>query len=224
MFRFNSAMALIQKKLLSSSPPPKEKQNTSFSFHSIRVSHSVYKKLRAMRKSLLLSANSPISFNYTINFLLLTQEKYDQLKQKYDQLKQKLDTMVEAENQYLKSLLKQSLQKPQIYGMVPSGTPTVGLTPPPSSSTPRQGPPRSPLKILNYKAPDTGNLKNDYQKEIKQIFCGSVLKPSEIVQTTKPAHLSSSIKEIDETFYVPPIDAISTAKHFQEMDSIMASS
>ncbi|WP_457557088.1 hypothetical protein [Candidatus Harpocratesius sp.] len=76
-------------------------------------------------------------------------------------------------------------------------------------------------KIPHYKEPNTGNIKNDYKKEITQIFKGNILKPSEIIQTTKPKHHLSKINEIDENFFIPLIDQISTAKQFKKSESSM---
>ena len=82
-------------------------------------------------------------------------------------------------------------------------------------------PPSLPKKP--FRAPNTGNLRNDYVKEIQQIFTGSPLKPSSIISTTMPKHAESGIHEFTEDFEIPVIDLISTAKKFHKAQELSIS-
>ena len=75
-------------------------------------------------------------------------------------------------------------------------------------------PPTPPKPLKEYLPQETGNLKQDYIQEIKQVFTGEIRKPSEIAQATKPQFHDHVIKTLDDLFIVPEIETISTAKSF----------
>jgi len=59
-------------------------------------------------------------------------------------------------------------------------------------------PPSPPLLRLQYKPKDTGDVRQDYVNEVKQVFTGEVRKPSEILQLTQPKHKDAEVVEITE--------------------------
>ncbi|XEO76544.1 hypothetical protein WKT22_01568 [Candidatus Lokiarchaeum ossiferum] len=139
-----------------------------------------------------------------------------------DEIK-KLQQKSKEDNEFLKELLLKALEVPKIPQMIPMNysqfTPPINANPSysttQSSFTPPPPPPSKQSKPpQSYQAPNTGNLKKDYIQEIQQIFTGDILKPSQIVQTTKPRHLEHEVEEISDNFDIPPIDIISTAKNF----------
>jgi len=66
------------------------------------------------------------------------------------------------------------------------------LAPPPNP------PPTPPQLRLQYKPKDTGDVRQDYVNEVKQVFTGEVRKPSEILQLTQPKHKDAEVVEITE--------------------------
>ena len=90
------------------------------------------------------------------------------------------------------------------------------FTPPP----PPPAPQLKPKFRIPYIPRDTGDLKKDYVHEIKHIFTGEVLKPSEIMETTKPKHSQSEVVEFTDNFEIPAIIAISCAKNFPTRQNV----
>ena len=84
------------------------------------------------------------------------------------------------------------------------------LAPPPNP------PPSPPLLRLQYKPKDTGDVRQDYVNEVKQVFTGEVRKPSEILQLTQPKHKDAEVIEITEV----PLLIASTEAGFYDVKKI----
>ena len=212
-----------QKELIDSLPD-KESKDAQFPIseqkpkrkaRSIAVHQHTYRELKDIQKALAQETHHKTSINDILQMLLQKTSEVETLKTALLQKDQEYIAEIKKDRAFLKDLLLKSLasnQQPQIifpnpqmqnasFGYAPTG-------PPPPL------PPSLPKKP--FRAPNTGNLRNDYVKEIKQIFTGTPLKPSSIISTTLPKHAKRGIHEIDDAFEIPMIELISTAKKFQK--------
>jgi hypothetical protein len=214
----------VQKKLCSHEPrkrperekSPKSKQKVK----SIAVHQHTYLELKEIQKTLAKETHHKTSLNDILQTLLLKTKELDALKTVLLQKDQEYITEIKKDREFLKDLLMKSMasnQPPQIvfpYSQMQNtsfGGVSAGPPPPP----PARFLPKKP-----YRAPNTGNIRNDYVKEIKQIFTGTPLKPSSILSTTLPKHAESDIHEICDDFEIPMIDLISTAKKFSKSQEL----
>ena len=211
----------IQKKLGDSLPreesdnaqSQKLEQGSKRKARSIAVHQHTYRELKEIQKALAQETHHKTSINDILQNLLQKTAEVEVLKTALLQKDQEYIAEIKKDREFLKELLVKSLasnKQPQIVVPYPQMQPPYGSThagpPPPLPSLPKKP----------YRAPNTGNIRNDYVKEIKQIFSGTPIKPSSIITTTLPKHAKSDIHEIDDAFEIPMIELISTAKKFQK--------
>lgn len=207
--RKKSKTSSLKGKSKKNETKPTKKLNRKLDFYDpiLKISKQMDSGIKSHSKEIVL-----------IKSILEQKKEVANLKEEIAKLQQKS----KADNEFLKELLLKALDTPKMPQMIPmsypqfipplnsnqlNSIPQPNLAPPP--------PPKRKIKPpLNYKPPNTGNLKNDYVREIQQIFSGDILKPSQVVQTTKPKHLEHEVEEINENFEIPSIDLISTAKNF----------
>lgn len=218
-------MEYIQKKLGEALPreesdkaqSQKSEKKSKRKARSIAVHQHTYLELKEIQKALAQETHHKTSINDILQTLLQKTAEVEVLKTALLQKDRDYIAEIKKDREFLKELLVKSLasnKQPQIVVPYPQMQPPYGRT--------NAGPPPPPpsLPKIPYRAPNTGNLRNDYVKEIKQIFTGNPIKPSSIITTTLPKHVNSDILEIDENFEIPMIDLISTAKKFQKTQQL----
>ncbi|MHA1819130.1 MAG: hypothetical protein ACTSU2_16400 [Promethearchaeota archaeon] len=166
----------------------------------ITIDGNVYKTLSKIRNDMSKKLGGRITFNMVIQTLIHDRIDLENMKKEFEQLKQEMDETQE----YIKNMLELALQTPKTLPSVIAATgyiPTANLSGntqiPPSPPSPPKPPKAAIPKKLNYVPPKTGDLKRDYVVEIKQLFTGTILKPSEILKITKPKHMNSKINFIE---------------------------
>lgn len=112
------------------------------------------------------------------------------LKKRINELE---DESKEDKNAFREIALNNSKTPIMIPAQNPNMIQNVMLNPPGTLPPP----PPKPKQLTSYKAPNTGDLKKDYQKEVKTIFTGEILKPSEIIETTQPKFKETPVEYID---------------------------
>ncbi len=221
----------LTNKLIKTSKSKKKKAlNKRSKAHSKEKANSIstdqkrrldfYDPLLQIKKKVEQSLRNTDKETLLLNSLVQKNKEVDDLKSAIKALQQKSSD----DNQFLKDLLLKSLETPKMPQMMPPMYPQYlqpmtstfaqnnqqpGFSPPPPPP-----PKKKAVMPPNYKPPNTGNIKKDYVNEIKQIFSGEILKPSQVLQTTKPKHIEQEIEEFNEAFDIPSIELISTAKNF----------
>jgi len=160
---------------------------------SVRVTDEVHLKLQSIMQSYSIKTLGG-AINYAINQLFLTEEeKGKDDSSLINNLKKQIKVYKEMVEFYQKLELERAKHPIQI---ITSNSSTSNT---PIPSTPKlKVPPRPPIKYKN-----TGNIKKDYQTEIKKVFSGDTLKPSDILNITQPKHKNSDIKQLDEDAEIP---------------------
>ncbi len=173
---------------------------------SVSVDGQVYNAIKHMKETMSQKSHGRFTFNMVIQSLLHDHVDLQNLKSELNLIKKEM----EDTQTYLKDMLKLALtnSKPQVQYIPISGQSFPTPSPPPA-------PPRGPPKKINYKPPNTGNLMKDYVKEIKQLFKGDILRPSDVAGITKVKHINSKVKELQEDCLIPDIELVSVAKNFQ---------
>lgn len=168
---------------------------------SISVHSDIYLTLRKMRTEMQEALGGRVTFNMVIQRLL--NEHVDLLNVR-GELKEIKSEAEETQN-YIKQMLRLALETKSPLS-INSNQPVL------------HEPPRPPeikkVKRKEYRAPSTGNLKRDYVQEISHLFTGEILKPSDVLNITKPEHQNGRIEEITDDTTVPDIFERSTARRF----------
>jgi hypothetical protein len=176
---------------------------------SISIDGQVYNTIKHMKDTMSQKSHGRYTFNMIIQSLLQDHVDLQNLRSELTLIKKEM----EDTQTYLKDMLKLALtnSKPQVQYIPLSGQSLATPSPPPVSSC-------VPPKKINYNAPNTGNLMRDYIKEIKQLFTGKILKPSDVVGITNVKHKDSKVKELEENCLIPDIELVSVAKHFKPIE------
>lgn len=217
-------MKYIQRNLFNEPVLKQKESSIKKRVHTIQVSAENFLELQRLRDEQAQEVGCRGSYNMAITYLLALQTKYDLLLEKFKNIEDVHQQSLQQENQFLREVVLHSVQTPKTLSNQDLQYPSPNQQP--RSLTPPHPPGAPPIRcsppkpIHNYSPPNTGNIKKDYQKEIAQVFTGNILKPSDIIQTTKPKHINTNIHEIEEDFCVPPIDVISTAKRFHSEDAV----
>ncbi|MHA1111613.1 MAG: hypothetical protein ACTSRE_10960 [Promethearchaeota archaeon] len=174
---------------------------------SVSIDGQVYKTIKHMKDTMSQLSHGRFTFNMVIQSLLQDHMDLQNLRSELTLIKGEM----EDTQSYLKEMLKLALtnSKPQVQYIPVTGQPLAAPPPP--------APPRGPPKKINYKSPNTGNLMKDYVKEIKQLFKGDILRPSDVAGITKVKHKDSKIKELEEDSLIPDIELVSIAKNFKSI-------
>lgn len=172
---------------------------------SISLDGQVYNTIKHMKDTMSKTSHGRITFNMVIQSLLQDHMDLQNLRSELALIKKEM----EDTQSYLKEMLKLALMNSKQQVQYVQMTGQALSTPPPPAPT------RGPPKKLTYKAPNTGNLMRDYVKEIKQLFKGDILRPSDVVGITKVKHRESEVKELEENCLIPDIELISVAKNFK---------
>ena len=161
-----------------------------------------------MKEIMSQKSHGRFTFNMVIQSLLQDHTDLQNLKSELILIKKEM----EDTQTYLKDMLKLALtnSKPQVQYLPISGQSFTA-----SSPLPPPAPPHAPPKKINYKPPNTGNLMKDYVKEIRQLFKGDILRPSDVVGITKVKHRDTQIKQLQEDYLIPDIELVSVAKNFK---------
>jgi hypothetical protein len=187
--------------------PIKALDSNSMVRKSISIDGQVYNTIKKMKSTMSEKSHGRFTFNMVIQCLLQDHVDLQNLRSELELIKKEMEDTQE----YLKEMLKLALtnSKPQVQ--------YIPISSPPLSTPPSVPPPTTlaPPKKINYKPPDTGNLMQDYVKEIKQLFKGDILRPSDVVGITKVKHKDSKIKELEEDCLIPDIELVSVAKNFK---------
>ncbi|MBN2156640.1 MAG: hypothetical protein JW776_11420 [Candidatus Lokiarchaeota archaeon] len=200
----NSSMRTITKfRSIFKDIPVQELTKDSLTRKSVSIDGQVYKTIKRMKSTMSQKSHGRFTFNMVIQSLLQDHVDLQNLRSELLVIKKEME---ETQN-YLKEMLKLALinSKPQVQYIPISGQPLT--TPPPLS------PSRNPPKKIEYIPPNTGNLMRDYVKEIKQLFKGEILRPSDVAEITKIK--TNPVKELAEDRIIPDIELISVAKHFK---------
>ena len=174
---------------------------------SITIDGQVYETIKHIKHTMSKHSHGRFSFNMVIQSLLQDHVDLQNLRSEIELIKKEM----EGTQTYLKEMLKLALvnSKSQVQYI-----PISGQSPP---SPPPTSPPRSSQKKINYTPPNTGNLMRDYVKEIKLLFTGEILRPSDVVNITKPTHGNVPVNNLKEDYLIPNIELISVAKHFKPL-------
>lgn len=157
-------------------------------------------ELLKMKQKLQRQYKRNVSFNEVLSHFFFDYknqlERIDELEQQVEDLGGKVDHKTE--------IIEQSLLNFSQRGGTPVMVQSNQLmnAPPPI-------PTRPPQSRLQYSAPNTANLKSDYSNEIKTVFNGECIKPSEVLEITMPKHKSAIIEDNREVAIpqlVPPED------------------
>ena len=213
MLILGNYVTILQKSVSKTMISDNEESSLNRNHKTISVSNNTYRKLLEFKEGLSGQLGDYVSFNRAIHHLLRLS---NQLKEITAQLKfseEKNAEMIGDEKIFLRQVILCKNQQPipvMMGTMANFNVNSPQFTPPPAPPIPQLKPKfRTPYIPL-----DTGDLKKDYVHEIKQIFTGEMLKPSEIIETTKPKHSQSKVVEFTETFEIPSINSISCAKNF----------
>lgn len=189
---------------------------------SISVTYQTYQELLQCKHEFRENLGDHLSFNRIIHHLLSIHNEYKELKTQLQNMEQKNSELLNDERNFLRQvLITQNQQRvPVMMGAMSNVNLHTGQLG--SNFTPPPPPPRIPHRKFpkKYIPMNTGNLKKDYVNEIKQIFTGDILKPSEVIETTQPKHQNTEISHFTEEFDIPPIESISSAKSFINMHEI----
>lgn len=168
---------------------------------SVRVTDEVHTKLLSIMEAYSIKTLGG-AVNYAVNQLFLSEdEKGRDDSGEVSVLKNELKVYKDLVDFYKKLELERATHPSTIinnYGH-------QGNVPTPSTNT-LKAPPKPPRKHINYKPPNTANIRKDYQTEIKQVFNGDTIKPSEIIGITKPKHKDSDIRQLKEDEEPPPVN------------------
>ncbi|MCP4760320.1 MAG: hypothetical protein GY870_00975 [archaeon] len=183
---------------------------------SISVDTILYNTLRNMRDEMSQKLGGKVTFNMVVQSLLYDHCDLKNVKGELAEIKCEMD---ETQN-YLKDMLKLALiNSKQQTQFIPIQNSVGVFNPPSPPSPPLSLPNRSKIRPpTNFKPINSGDLKKDYIYEIKQIFNGSFLKPSEVINITQPKHKDSDIEELGINIEVPDIFERSVAKHFKKLE------
>lgn len=214
----NNQKKNIEKKIFQKKPNLK---NKVIKKSSISIERGIYETLKKIRNEMSFKLGGRVTFNMVLQSLL---NDHLDLMNTSSELKN-IQNETEKMQNYLKSVLKLALintnQQPQYIPISGIQLYQNNTTPPPPSPYPIKNQNDISLKyniLSKYNPPNTGDLKKDYVNEIKQIFNGVILKPSEVVKLTKPKHLDAKIEEIDEFYTIPDIFKRSIAKRFKKIE------
>lgn len=147
--------------------------------HTISIEDGAYNFLKVLR----------LTFGTYAKALTALIKELLQLRKENAKLKRELK---QKEKLFQKALLAAVSNKPTI---------NVGnLTPPPSLEH------RKISSLQEYILPPISeSVKNDLQQELLAIFTGEVLKPSDILATTKPIFTTHPLKELTQDYIIPNI-------------------
>lgn len=207
---------------------------------AISINEETFKALERRKLEIEATLGGRATYSIVIRSLLNDHIDLENIRQEMEQIKEEAETTQE----FIKEVLKLAVTSPAspaaiISPVFPQNTGFINPPPPspPSLSPPPPPTPQSPPKNnpngsnpqhsqtittikTNYKPPNTANLRSDYQKEIKQVFNGEILKPSEVLNLTQPKHKNAEIKELKEDAPIPEVENISfvhkNAAHFAE--------
>jgi len=122
-----------------------------------------------------------------------------QLKLEIGRLKSK----VKGEQDFLKQAHLAAVSRPISIGQSQAQfIPTQNNFAPPPPPPP-QIPPSKPRKRIDYKI--SGNVKKDYVREIKDVFNGDILKPSQVMEMTALKYKDAIDIDVDK---IPDLDKI----------------
>lgn len=175
---------------------------------AIMVDEETYEILNGKRNYL----GGTISFNMVVQSLLADTVKLDLANVKIDKIEEEMVKLRDETYIYMQKILELSLENSQtvVATAMPQQTIPIPSSPPP----PFKGPPKR-MKKSTYKPKMTGNTKKDFVNEMKQVFNGEYIKPSELLKITKPKHKDVEVKVLDEDFEEPDIFDKSTAINFK---------
>ena len=185
---------------------------------SISIDLDAYETLKKIKNEITNKLGGRITFNMVVQSLINDHNDLINIKSEIVEIRNEANKT----NEYIKDMLKLALSTSVATtnnnsGFIQSNNNTPMLKAPPTAP-PVVSPPTKAPKKITYRSPNSGNLKKDYINEIKQVFNGSFVKPSDILKITKPKHLDSVIKEIDENTEVPDIFERSSAKNFKKLE------
>ena len=162
---------------------------------SVRISDEVHAKLQNIMQCYSITSYGG-AVNYAVNQLFLEEGESTVSKPDVDSvLKAELKIYKEQVDHYRLLELERAKHPQPIAGGVALQPSSVSAPPPPPSLN---RPPKRPPS--NYKAPNTGNLKKDYIKEIGTVFNGEPMSPSEVIAITKPKHAKTEVTQLNDNF------------------------
>lgn len=176
---------------------------------AIYLRSNTYRRFSQLRQEFREKEGISASMNYVSSKLIAAYDENLDLKKEIAELKKEILHKEKENQEFFKQLLilQASRQTTSSSRMMPP-PPTPQRLTIPVNSTPK--PLRTPINI-----PNTGDIKKDYVKEIKTLFKGDIIRPSDVTKLT--GFESNEIHDLPEDFEIPSIDSISSAKRFNSM-------
>lgn len=194
-----------------------KKKSSSVSKKAISIDFSIYTILNQFKEDMEHRLGGTITFNMVIQSLINDRIDLDNTKSEL----LKIQKEAQETQLYIRQLLMKAIDRPKSVAIPapnPAHIPNYPPPPPPQSNLPLnsnsyiQQPtlnsnsispsslPSSPTQpIKPYKPPKaTKNVRNDLLTEVKTVFTGEILKPSDVLKLAQPTHAKSEIKNLSD--------------------------
>jgi hypothetical protein len=197
-----------------------KKKKTSVSKKAISVDFSIYNILNQFKEDMETRMGGSITFNMVIQSLINDRLDLDNTKSELI----KIQKEAQETQLYIRQLLMKAIDRPKSVAIAPSPPPVQHsyLPPPPQYlSSPTQGSPNQQLNSLSNSPPSllpqaspspsatqpikpyqppraTKNVRNDLITEVKAVFTGEILKPSDVLKMAQPTHAKAEVKSLSD--------------------------
>lgn len=162
--------------------------------YSFSVDKLLYSVLTKMKNNLGKQIGDKATYKLVIKILLKEHYSIPHLKKKIEELNQKLDKKEKEQSDFLKNLL---MKKSEVT-TVPYLTPHQYNAPPSHQPPPPPQPPHKKINIDLTKIVTPADVTASLKNESKQVFDGTIKKPSEIIAMTQPKHINSKDQSYNE--------------------------
>jgi hypothetical protein len=161
----------------------------------LNLSGDVVTKLTAYKALVERESGTKVTWSYVINHLFRCYVENKELRTKIASKESKIEAMHDKTEHFLELALSRPMQQPMQFGGTQQNA-FIGTPPPPPQITAAKIP--SLPKSIDIRP--SRDIKDDFTKEIKQVFTGGsevLLKPSEIMKLCQPPHEAAVIVEIE---------------------------
>lgn len=165
---------------------------------SISVESHLYALLKQWKTEMKQKLGGNITFSMVVQSLVNDRTDLQNTKTELVAIQKEAEETQTFIKQILLKSVERSTAPTQTITYVPSIAPNLP-PPPPSPQQILPNTPPKPQEKKSYQPPkETANLKKDYHDEVKAVFTGEILKPSEILQLTQPKHKNATDGALSE--------------------------